>query len=1478
MPLPNGLRPLTESEIRDEIAKGNANAANTLVDADNNLYEKPSFGIGAAARQIGSAIIPLLGGRAIGAGVGALAGAIPATLTGPAAPAVETGATLAGMVGGALGTSALQDYALRKIAEKNPGSMIEKFQTASELDRLAHPYLSQIAALGASPAGGGQIMPNLKVGLKPALKLMGLQGGVSAGTQLAQTGNVDPTTLAISALSGLQTKAPVTSALNPKAFEAQASAKGVDTTTAGLAPNQRPDWEWIRNWWATGDPANMAKVNDPASKAAAVIRKNNIPMSEKDWEDFATLGAARGFDYALKEVQVNKQPQLEGLKPADEAVKAQQAVEPPPLPKSASQSALDIQQGEKDIRAKQLVSMSDEQLKGDAGADAKAVLAARNAGWKVDENAIKSMMIGVPTEALPASVKKVEVAQTPREVPIEKPTPVPEAPETIQAQVAKVSKGITPAALVTPGEVKPKVPPQLKVTPTTQGEVIHEPTVPAQQVKQAAARDKLGPILGHATETQPVGATEAVALVSPGGKEIKASAVTPETKGAEVATLQKQAEPGEKVITTTPEKVAAQRIDAKKGDRVEIEGKVYTISNVSGIKENPTIGWERNARKAIKASDLAKMVAEGRAIHNPEFDAVDIKVFQKLLRGGDKDAMKVIKSLYPHAEDENAHFANLPRGEQESVLREYNKGMGVGEGALSESELKKKVETRSFGIPPEIIPAPIREKFNEAYAKAGINPIEWLRLGLQQGEQRLARSGNPVAQLFVKKAQEMRVMQKQGEEQFQSEALRINKDLSPEEKNTLDKYLVDIERTGKSNVQLNPKLALKANEFSQVMRLLGLDKARPDSPFIQDYDKAGNPISRPFAGPKPGYVMYSMDPKVREVLNNPTKNAETLAKYEQYKDDFIRYNIALRGDTFEQAAKRFDNLVSPAVGPTAPNPEFQANRYAQGVGLPDSMRMNVLDSLSRGITRHFTDMAYHRVIEADPILNRALGLPDNGRNEKIGDVNQNALLVGNPDVKAILRDYVSQTLPDVQQFEKLQRLITAPIISTWSGVRDVLAVPGIFTEIASPSEFKYVLKAAKDAFDPSAHTEAIRAGAARPNRNTGMTVAEDANEFLSKAADDIHKYTGSEAIQQGLRTFNYSLSKQIAHNRVLNGDENFIRKWGPADYQNWDRNALADYIAVRLTGNFSGSYNAEELPNWALRGSGSPLKVIAPLARWSIGRFNRWYENAYEPAKEGNIGPLLRSLGGAIISAGLMNELKEKLTGVKPKEMTWSEFLKLGGKDAAYTLFSKANIAGYGGILTDLAFASTQMGKGERPYGWQNPLFQTIENASERIMQFVDSARRGEADAGDIPRMGLQFLQDQIQVLRMVSQEYQDEGTREEKIARRVGYLPPGSLSTGRPNPLSVGEAYKDQDAERLRQIIQSRLSRGLQPPTPTIAIRQTPNLTVPVTSEEPVEKLAYYKFIADSQGIEAARAAFERDKQLTLQRAQTFQRAVGQQ
>ncbi len=1099
-----------------------------------------------------------------------------------------------------------------------------------------------------------------------------------------------------------------------------------------------------------------------------------------------------------------------------------------------------------------------------------------------------------------------------------KDMPSPEAPATVSEQVKRFREGNLQAVLLTPGEARPTLTGNEVLTPVGDGrDVLHDPTkIQVVDVQNMVKNNRLGELLQMGVPMKPEGlesAKSVVQLVSPEGTPVKDVVATPETKGVVTDALGKIAKPGDKVVEKPTAQVVAERAAANEQPAPAQEETKPPFEIKAGMRlkqtegplsfdvivVNPTnglVGIASPGKKTINTfhqlGELNRLLANGELILAPKEPVTPTR---PVARNAPK-AVKAAAAAEVAAETPTPSVERLKSSEPTSTIGIGDKVLApdgtvlfeiIGyDGktkrfALGKSQIglvdryatQKEFDSNTASGKWKLSPSKATAGQGQTVGQTGEGSVKELNFGPGQETARkiadkvksftrssieLVRSQGELGNVIAKRFEAMNQARHAGEGMLIGPLLKAKQAVSGESAKRIKNYLSDLFDYGASKITLTPAEQKIASIFQEVMKFTGIDKTAPNAPLVADYDANGNAIKRP-ARMTANYIPTSRpSAEVQRILNQ----GKTNPKWTEIRQKIIE-NYLRQGLTLAQATKHFENLRSPALGAGAPNPEFAALRRAEGYSLPREYRADVFDSIISHVKKHVADMAWHRQVESIPEVGVALGYKDNGRGQEYpeqvilpnGDVIYRGSMNTDP-ARAVMRDYVGVSLPDGNLTEKLYHAVAVSKVQGLSVVKDVISTLVTLPEVAKISDITEVARALTDALAPGASAKAMSRGSLRPQRNATRAEVDELAGGVTKFADLVARGSGTEGLNTVQATMMDTFTARIVEKRIAAGDVEFLKKWGPIDPENYTTQQLVDYITGRAVRAMRGSYDFEELPSWLGRGSGSYFRPVFMLGRWSIGRANRFYDNVIKEAGRGNIQPLIGSILGGVMSKEMYDWIRKEIFERKPKERTWEEMINTKGKDAAYDIAAKADAIGYGGIFSSLAYMGLQMQHNEIPRGFSNPLFQTASDGMERVVQFLDAVQNDEVDL--IPgllTLGQAMLQDNVQIIRNLNELPDATGGREERIARRLGYMESKAITPSLKNPFSEAEMYRTGDEEGLAKRMRRDVFEKMKMPAePKSTIRRAVRIM-------PDGQLGdYYGFIKDAQGANAATSALSRD------------------
>lgn len=279
----------------------------------------------------------------------------------------------------------------------------------------------------------------------------------------------------------------------------------------------------------------------------------------------------------------------------------------------------------------------------------------------------------------------------------ETPTPVPESPATVAAQVDGLIAGKRPAMLVTPGEAMPTVPEGFRTIKTDAGVFIFDPAkVKAGEIRQAVKDDTVGEVLGYGIADKPSPQdTIGTVVVRRDGVEVQA-VVTDEASLPRVTEAARAvAEPGDTIKLENPIQVIKDRVEAgaKTQDEARALAEQLRIGEV--VPERSKAGEVGAAFRAIgsgikEAGDkrTAKMVAERGYVQFEKVAAIDLFEKEHPDWRREEPEWDGPTRFYPPTarapEPRPAEPAPAPAGVPDAVQQEGRQAQGRQEGLLTE--------------------------------------------------------------------------------------------------------------------------------------------------------------------------------------------------------------------------------------------------------------------------------------------------------------------------------------------------------------------------------------------------------------------------------------------------------------------------------------------------------------------------------------------------------------------------------------------------------------------------------------------------------------------------------------------------------------------------------------------------------------------------------------------------------------------------
>ena len=644
-----------------------------------------------------------------------------------------------------------------------------------------------------------------------------------------------------------------------------------------------------------------------------------------------------------------------------------------------------------------------------------------------------------------------------------------------------------------------------------------------------------------------------------------------------------------------------------------------------------------------------------------------------------------------------------------------------------------------------------------------------------------------------------------------------------------------------------------------------------DGPNIMMMDRdSGKYVSR---APKddPNYIHHTISDEVIEALTKGGAEADSL------RNDFIKWKMSTEGMTAEEAQKILAAMQKQKTG--ARNPEFNAVRLAEASGLPPSWReTDILKSGNRYWRRWAQDMAFYRNVQKDPQMRQALDITSDGKKPiapkgtQFEDGTPVMDISGQEPVKAIFRQVTNDYPIREATLTAAGRLVKAGMIQTPAGIRDAVTSPFLAMESLNPTEFPLIAKAYGSV------KEGILAGKREGVIRNNQIALEDIGSssktrMLDELSNLVNKVTGREALEKFSRGHLMALGKLVAEARLNKGDTSFMERFGKKGWESQAPEEAIDYAAARFVESIQGTYDWRGLPAYMSEGQLAPF---FSLAKWSIERTNNFNRNVIEPAREGNLKPLLMSVLGGILGGEAVDQVNQAINNKKPEHYTMQEFMQTGGHDAAYRYAALTAYAGYAGIVSDLAKSAMDIKQGTDPRGLRFPLVGFAADFVKRVQQAVEAGEKGEK----FPDLALGFIRqaakDNIQNYRLAENQMGDTKERERKAKMRdlraFERVEEGKIQTQQDANPFIGtqerEFKRSTDFQEAGGLLRDLIQKGLDQSRDKSGafdyykfarymkgLKHNQYRTMPSPEESPKSFYDYRNWVEKTQGKEAADA-----------------------
>ncbi len=612
----------------------------------------------------------------------------------------------------------------------------------------------------------------------------------------------------------------------------------------------------------------------------------------------------------------------------------------------------------------------------------------------------------------------------------------------------------------------------------------------------------------------------------------------------------------------------------------------------------------------------------------------------------------------------------------------------------------------------------------------------------------------------------------------------------------------------------------------------------------------------------------------KDVLDTIINKPENHVRRQALKKDFIEHQIKFDPEVKGDAAKAEDLFKSFLAGfspaQNGSTSHFNALRKAEGIGIPWSwMEKDPVKLLQRYGSRVSRDLSYYRNIENNKEVSALFGL---SKEEGIEPFTGREISSAN---KRLIGEHTA----DENLYSAVEHFVRGLILGPLTGVKNTVStfaqvlpyVPA--RDIPKIAEaFRYIKQGFADSMDKGVNRHSIT------SLESGVTEGGIGKvaETLRNLGDGIRKYTGANAIEQWTRAHNMALGEimtRASWGRAAKGDiegVKFLNQFAPG--MNPKTTALTDDIvkeaAARFVERVQGTYGSRGLPSFLLEPS-SPWYWLMSLSKWSVEKGNVIKQDVINPALTGkDFGPLIRYTLGGLATGELVREMTTAINGGKKAQTPDIKEIQATGNqvdDWAFKSFELANLAGLGGIISDIAGKVGAAAQNNKVSGYTIPSVEIAQDTFAEIKGAINAIREGQNPVEILLELGNNILTDNIQALRLAhNQTHPEEIDRLNKYRdmRVHGKLEGKNIpAMDRQPDRYTGKAEKDfkraTSQEAAREIYNRELQPKLSALTPSEqkeakqGLKRNSYQTVP---EKRVERESYLNYISQTQGEGAAK------------------------
>lgn len=605
---------------------------------------------------------------------------------------------------------------------------------------------------------------------------------------------------------------------------------------------------------------------------------------------------------------------------------------------------------------------------------------------------------------------------------------------------------------------------------------------------------------------------------------------------------------------------------------------------------------------------------------------------------------------------------------------------------------------------------------------------------------------------------------------------------SPEVQNSVYEKLRAENRNGKAE-----RYTLEEKPLADFLRKNFIERIRDDQ------NARGILVSGRKGGKYPFYFPAEMGQKQFETMTQYPGSQ----KAKDFEQDIINQWVNESGETpakVEEWLNNYLNAKSGAGEASTTELEFNALRRARGFGLPESViEKNLFNAVVKYGRRVANDFAFFDSIQSQPKALAILGLPDqHGVVPNAKDLGVENL-ASHKYVETAVETMTGRRDNNSPIISSLVNAVHSGLFGIPVGVRDVVTIPSTVLPYGGfRSAVGDLMKATGSAFDKDLiQRHAIESGSVK-HRPQERFYGENLNdrsyniyaEQIHKLADFIYTAQQRGKIENAGRYVSQSLGELWVDRTLRQAQEgngpakDVLTEFGKPALL--DESKLSDSIAkktpldedtrLRLVKEFVNrtqqSYNANDLPAWALNG---PFAPFFRIARWSIGKQSMFIKDVIGPARKGNYGPLISSTLGGLLTGTAIYKLNTYMNAKKdynpsPEEIA-SEQSKWGPRIDG--IINLAQLGSYAGFLGDTFKIISNITQGQAPRGYSSPTINAIsETFLTDLPNLFKAVNEGEDKIPAFLAFANKLISEHVQTYRILANHLWkgDENERKAKF------------------------------------------------------------------------------------------------------------------